>query len=134
MHIFKLKGNNLKFYEVYLVSSYHTDKYIFEAESEYSIKEYLVNEYHIFKNNNNMSINEIFSYLENNKRSYCFTFASGRYYYLKDIRLVKKNQLVEKNIIDEFLLVEDVLVEEKSYCYKYKYKLISYIKNLCIIS
>ncbi len=131
MHIFKLKGNNLKFYEVYLVSSYHTDKYIFEAESEYSIKEYLVNEYQIFKNNN-MSINEIFSYLKNNKRSHCFTFASGRYYYLKDIRLVEKNQLVEKNIIDEFLLVEDVLVEENKYCYKYK--LMSYIKNLCIIS
>jgi|SaaInlStandDraft_5_1057022.scaffolds.fasta_scaffold86948_2 hypothetical protein len=123
MHIFKLKGNNLKFYEVYLVSSYHTDKYIFEAESKYSIKEYLVNECHIFKNNN-MSINEIFSYLKNNKRSYSFTFASGRYYYLKDIRLVEKIKLIE-----DFLLVEDILVQAKSYCDP-----TSYIKNLCIIS
>ena len=111
MYTFELEGNELNTYEVYLVSNYHTDKYIFKAESEYSIKEYLVKECCIFKKSN-MSINEIFDFLKNNKRSWCFTFASGRYYYLKEIRLIE----------DE--IIEDEIIKENNL----------YINRLCIIS
>ena len=47
-------------YEVYLVGDFYTDKYIFEAESEYAIKAYLINDCHNFeswkKNMNHFSI------------------------------------------------------------------------------
>ena len=99
MTVFSVKGDDLNIYEVYLVSDFRTDKYTFEAESEYAIKYYLVNDCNIFSSwIKTKSIDEIFDHLRNNKRTYSFTFACGRYYYLKEIKFIKKkNKNIQKN-------------------------------------
>ena len=95
MTIFQLSGKNLYKFEVYFVSDYHTDVYEFRAESEDQIMNYLLNECNILKTrNSNMSNLEVFESIKKTKKSGMFYFASGRYYYVKEIKKI----IEEKNV------------------------------------
>lgn len=102
MTIFELSGKNLSKFEVYFVSDYNTDMYEFMAESEDQIMNYLFKECNILKTrNSNMSNLEVFESIKKTKKSGMFYFASGRYYYIKEIKKIieeEKEEKLEKNI------------------------------------
>ena len=114
MTVFSIAGDDVNVYDVYLVSAYRTDKYTFEAESEYAIKYYLVNDCKIFNSwIKTKSIDEIFDHLRNNKRTYCLTFACGSYYYLKEIKFIKKkNENIQENkkLSNNFLFMKRCII------------------------
>jgi hypothetical protein len=116
MTIFELSGKNLYEFEVYFVSDYNTDMYEFRAESEDQIMNFLFKECNILKTrNSNMSNLEIFESIKKTKKSGMFYFASGRYYYIKEIRKIieNKKEIKEKKV--------EINIKTR-------------LKNICIIS
>ena len=119
---FILPGTKLNLYNVLFVGYYNTDVYQILSESDDDIKKFLINDCKLLQRNNlNKTIHELFEDIKKKTNNLSFSFARGRYFYIKSIILVKNFKELELELESESVSVSVSVLEQESQSYLYSF-------------
>mgnify|MGYP000471489764 CR=1 FL=1 len=117
---FILPGTKLNLYNVLFVGYYNTDVYQILSESDDDIKKFLINDCKLLqRNSSNKTIHELFEDIKKKTNNLSFSFARGRYFYIKSIILVKNFKELELEL--ELELESESVLEQESQSYLYSF-------------